>query len=426
MNHKTKDILERIEDSSPNESSHELICRLRDCAHEIEALRAALASRSDAQADERYDLLQAAVNCPHEIESNRVVLHYSDKQPGHNALAQLRERLTRADAPQAEAVQGVASAKLIGRWDYSKPGCVRYEPDFPRGDIPEGAPVYVAATPSSDREQVGEAEQESKLARAIRVARGSSEPPSIPLKFSANSGTSPSRECGETKPAGPVDQAIYQAIADNYTRESAELGRPLSDFERVVLEYIAFNDGFINTRIRARQMLDGVGGERQGAALSDDARECLQDVVSHYGNFVEALTCKRDTVTTKTDREYWQHELSANARMKRQAEHALAASAPTLGEPVPLRDIRMLAGYAEGSKSPRMVNAFRRVMRWLDDAPAVAQPQAAEPKGMTEAIEALQCPETHSCSNPELFERGWEIGRDAALDIVRALLAKGE
>lgn len=76
----------------------------------------------------------------------------------------------------------------------------------------------------------------------------------------------PFRECGEKKPAGPADQAIYQAIADNYTRESAELGRPLSDFERVVLEYIAFNDGFINTRIRARQMLDGVGGERQGAS----------------------------------------------------------------------------------------------------------------------------------------------------------------
>jgi hypothetical protein len=36
-----KDILDRIADSNPNESSHELICRLRDCAREIEALRAA-------------------------------------------------------------------------------------------------------------------------------------------------------------------------------------------------------------------------------------------------------------------------------------------------------------------------------------------------------------------------------------------------
>lgn len=183
----------------------------------------------------------------------------------------------------------------------------------------------------------------------------------------------PFRECGEKKPAGPADQAIYQAIADNYTRESAELGRPLSDFERVVLEYIAFNDGFINTRIRARQMLDGVGGERQGAALSDDARECLQDVVSHYGNFVEALTCKRDTVTTKTDREYWQHELSANARMKRQAEHALAASAPTLGE-IDWRE----KFFAEQRARMELEAALHLV---VEDKP---QPQAAEPKGMTD------------------------------------------
>lgn len=39
-----KDILERIEESSPNESSHELICRLHDCADEISKLR----SSSDA------------------------------------------------------------------------------------------------------------------------------------------------------------------------------------------------------------------------------------------------------------------------------------------------------------------------------------------------------------------------------------------
>jgi hypothetical protein len=36
-----KDILERIDESSPNESSHELICRLHDCAREIERLRGA-------------------------------------------------------------------------------------------------------------------------------------------------------------------------------------------------------------------------------------------------------------------------------------------------------------------------------------------------------------------------------------------------
>lgn len=48
-----KDILERIADSSANESSDELICRLRDCAREIEAMRAA----SDASARQLIDWL---------------------------------------------------------------------------------------------------------------------------------------------------------------------------------------------------------------------------------------------------------------------------------------------------------------------------------------------------------------------------------
>lgn len=38
-----KDILERIAESSYTESSHELCCRLSDCAHEITSLRGALA-----------------------------------------------------------------------------------------------------------------------------------------------------------------------------------------------------------------------------------------------------------------------------------------------------------------------------------------------------------------------------------------------
>lgn len=53
-------------------------------------------------------------------------------------------------------------------------------------------------------------------------------------------------------------------------RESGDPGRPLSDFERVVLEYIAFNDGFINTRIRAEQLLDGRLGECGERQLSDE------------------------------------------------------------------------------------------------------------------------------------------------------------
>lgn len=41
----------------------------------------------------RVALYRAAINCGHEIDRDQVVLHYSEKQPGANALAQLADRL---------------------------------------------------------------------------------------------------------------------------------------------------------------------------------------------------------------------------------------------------------------------------------------------------------------------------------------------
>lgn len=38
-------------------------------------------------------LHHAAINCGHEIDSDRIVLHYDDRQLGHNALSQLGMRL---------------------------------------------------------------------------------------------------------------------------------------------------------------------------------------------------------------------------------------------------------------------------------------------------------------------------------------------
>lgn len=125
MNQKTKDILERIEDSSPNESSHEMFCRLRDCAHEIETLRAALASRPDAQADERGaattpDAIRALQRLEAACDQRAALLTpeaylAAEKAPGmREALYELDmarreacEVLARAAAPQAEAAQGV-------------------------------------------------------------------------------------------------------------------------------------------------------------------------------------------------------------------------------------------------------------------------------------------------------------------------------
>lgn len=53
----------------------------------------------------RDALYQAALNCPHEIDANRIVLHHSDKQDGHNALAQLANRLEKAAAPMADELE---------------------------------------------------------------------------------------------------------------------------------------------------------------------------------------------------------------------------------------------------------------------------------------------------------------------------------
>ncbi|WP_175787484.1 hypothetical protein [Burkholderia anthina] len=46
----------------------------------------------------REALYLAAINCPHAIDSNRIVLHFDPKQPGHNALNQLGLRLSAAAA----------------------------------------------------------------------------------------------------------------------------------------------------------------------------------------------------------------------------------------------------------------------------------------------------------------------------------------
>ena len=48
--------------------------------------------------DDQY-LMDAVLNCPHTITHESITLHFSPKQKeGHNALAQLRQRLAAADA----------------------------------------------------------------------------------------------------------------------------------------------------------------------------------------------------------------------------------------------------------------------------------------------------------------------------------------
>lgn len=53
---------------------------------------------------EREELYRAAINCPHEIDRDKIVLHFDPKQDGHNALNQLGRRLDAAAAsPKASS-----------------------------------------------------------------------------------------------------------------------------------------------------------------------------------------------------------------------------------------------------------------------------------------------------------------------------------
>ena len=50
-----------------------------------------------------FELYEAVMSAPHEIDSLRVVLHYDDRQPGHNAANQLTRRLQACQSKQALA-----------------------------------------------------------------------------------------------------------------------------------------------------------------------------------------------------------------------------------------------------------------------------------------------------------------------------------
>ena len=64
---------------------------------ELKKLREELAAieRAESPADDQY--LDAVLNCPHTITHESITLRFDPKQAGHNALAQLRQRITEAD-----------------------------------------------------------------------------------------------------------------------------------------------------------------------------------------------------------------------------------------------------------------------------------------------------------------------------------------
>lgn len=58
-----------------------------------------------------------------------------------------------------------------------------------------------------------------------------------------------------------------------------------------------------------------------------DARECLQDLISHYDDLCCACTATRNESSGTNRRGYWQHQLDVLNRMKKQAKRALGMEA---------------------------------------------------------------------------------------------------
>jgi hypothetical protein len=60
--------------------------------------------------------------------------------------------------------------------------------------------------------------------------------------------------------------------------------------------------------------------------LTDDAYQCLLDVVSHYNDFRQALIeVKASNETARSDEAYWQKQIDVLDRMKAQAVRALSS-----------------------------------------------------------------------------------------------------
>lgn len=164
--------------------------------------------------------------------------------------------------------------------------------------------------------------------------------------------------------------------------------------------------------------------EVAGAVLSDDARECLMDVVSHHSDFEKACRSLKDAASDDgngSDASYWLHQIDVLDRMKAQADRALAppsadaAAAP----PVAKREDWQQKALDHGFTYWRAPDAHgvecttSQAVNFLQDVLGVeVEIENAVPKderaALAAALEAGRY--THASSNTEkhrAFKDGW-------------------
>jgi len=76
-----------------------------------------------------------------------------------------------------------------------------------------------------------------------------------------------------------------------------------------------------------------------------------------------------------------------------------------------INDAREIAGL--------MLPKLRKIVDLLATPPSSAPATAAEGATLADLIEAIEVPDTHNCSNPELFERGFSVALSSAAALVR-------
>jgi hypothetical protein len=159
-------------------------------------------------------------------------------------------------------------------------------------------------------------------------------------------------------------------------------------------------------------------------SLTDDARECLMDVVSHHHDFRTAcIEVKASNETTRSDESYWQKQIEVLDRMRAQAERALAARGqittkrdePRLDKPAQVGGTRFHAGVKWSTviaatqrhfeymqtpeKEAERIEKGKALVEYLLSGQA-ASPEAAENEALLKALaecrEAFPVPEAGS------------------------------
>ncbi|WP_257806978.1 helix-turn-helix domain-containing protein [Burkholderia glumae] len=93
--------------------------------------------------------------------------------------------------------------------------------------------------------------------------------------------------------------------------------------------WVAFEGTPAGQLVEALTALDVTAPFAESVTLPDEARACLEALLSHHDAIVDALCAKRNAASRNSDDvslDYWNKKISAARQMKRQAERALVAT----------------------------------------------------------------------------------------------------